>query len=259
MPDERPANLLDAILNTVKNAFSVLREIVLLAVFMVLIFFPRSLNSRLSQAGLTRIDGGVFTWEQQKEINNSVDQSKAAAQANSAATESLNQAKATISALAGKSTDKEVIAQANAAIFKVDGSLSSLHAADQSLVKSLVTQQGILQSASNGSGGRAGSSADVGASGWVYLGEIDATGKRWMVPPEPKVGANAPTPAAGQTVTLSDDVYLRADKGPGQTFSQAAIVRAVSAGTAVTITDVQPSAALNGGKFIWAKVTVKGS
>jgi hypothetical protein len=254
MPEEKPFSLPTAVLAGLKDAFAALREILLLILFVILLFFPKSLNSRLADAGLTKIDGGVFTW-QQKEVNKSVDQSKAAAQANSAATDSLTDVKAALVAIASESTDKKIKDQANATLQKLDGSLVSLQAADQSITKSLLTQQAILQPPASAS-----PSAPAAVNhGWTYLGEIDSAKQHWMIPPQPKIAASSPMPAVGQTVTLTDDLYLRADKGPGQTFNQAPIIGALRAGTAVAINDVQTSHALNGGQFVWAKVKANGN
>lgn len=234
----------------VKDASTVSRDLLLLLLFLFLLFWPQRLNNILSRAGVTTINGGLFTWKQQ--VESSANQSKAAAQASSAAADSLADVKTALTAISSQSNDPKVKAQADAALHKVDGSLSSLQSADQSLTKALVAQENILQTTRP----QQQSTVIVNPQGWVYLGEADANQQHWIVPPQPKVSASLPVPVNGQTITLTDDLYLRADKQPGQTFNQATISGAVRAGSTARIIDIQPSHALNGGVFLWAKIIV---
>jgi hypothetical protein len=234
-------------LSTVKDAFTIARELVLLGLFFFLLVLPTKLNSRLSDAGLASVNGGFFTWKAAAAA--AVDQSKVAAQANSAASDSLDEVKKALTEIADKSTDKNAKAQATTALQQINGSISSLNTANQSIANSLVT----LQTANT-----AQSSASSGSSmtqGWVYLGEVDAAKQRWIIPPTPKVDAGSAIPAKGQIIVLTDDLYLRGDKGPGQTFNQASILGAVHSGASATVLDVQFSSAINGGKFVWAKIS----
>jgi hypothetical protein len=245
------------IFSLIKDGSNIARDLIFLILFVLLLRWPATLSNMLKSAGVTEVNAGIFTWKQQ--LQDSADQNKAAAQANSAATDSLSTVQAALSSIAEQSKDPAIKAQATQALGQVNGSLSSLQNVDQSLTKSLVTQQTILQTptatqASSQPGAPA--ATIVSAQGWVYLGEADANRQRWLIPPQPKVAANSPVPQVGQTITLTDDLYLRADKAAGQTYNQAPITGAVRSGSQVKVLDLQPSHALNGGLFLWAKIQV---
>jgi hypothetical protein len=254
--DEKPENLTSnakTVIDLVQSILTIARDLLLSVLFLFLLFWPQTLNGLFTRAGITEIDGGVFTWKQQ--VQASADQNKAAAQANSAATDSLNDVQSTLAAIAAQSKDPSIKAQATQALGQVNGSLSSLQNVDQSLSRSLITQQSILQAPAT-PGQQQSPATVVRPQGWVYLGEVDANSQRWMIPPQPKVSSSSAVPQVGQTITLTDDLYLRADKASGQTYNQAAITGAVRSGSSAKILDLQPSHARNGGLFLWAKISV---
>lgn len=242
-----------AILDLVQSVLTMARDLMLLLLFLFLLFWPQTLNNLFTRAGITEIDGGVFTWKQQ--VQAAADQNKVAAQANSAATDSLSDVQATLTTIAAQSTNPSIKAQATQALGQVNGSLSSLQNVDQSLTKSLVTQQSILQTPTTPAQ-QAAAPAAPSLQGWVYLGKVDDARQNWITPPQPKVSASSPVPTVGQTITLTDDLYLRADKGSNQTFNQAAITSAVRSGSTAKVLDLQPSRARGGGLFLWAKIQI---
>jgi hypothetical protein len=243
-----------AIFGLVKDGSTIARDLIFLILFVLLLRWPTTLSNLLSSAGVTEVNAGIFVWKQQ--LQASADQNKAAAQANSAATDSLGDVQTALTAIAAQSKDPSIKAQATQALGQVNGSLSSLQNVDQSLTKSLVTQQTILQTPTTSAQANAPAANIVSPQGWVYLGKVDEARQNWVTPPQPKVSSSTPVPQVGQTITLTDDLYLRADKGSSQTYNQAAITGAVRSGSAAKVLDLQPSRARGGGYFLWAKISV---
>lgn len=241
----------NAVLATTQTLFTVLRDVFLVILFVALLWFPIKLNKHLKDAGIQEIDGGIFKWQQQ--VEQAANQSKTAAQDSSAATEPLQQVKSVLVSIASESKDPNIRKRASDAASQMESSLASLNIASSSLAKSLVTQDSILQNASAATAS-ASSPAPSLSQGWVYLGEADIAHQHWRTPPEPKISSPTPALTSGQVVTFSDDVYLRGDKAPGQTFNQAAVLGAVRSGSKARIVELQYSHALNGGEFVWVKV-----
>lgn len=245
---------IDAVLSTVQTIFTLLRDVFLVILFIVLLCFPAQLNSILTTAGISQLNGGIFTWQQQAQ--KAATQSTAAAQATSAASESLDGVKATLESIASQSKDPNIRKQATDAANQAAGSITSLESASSSLAHSVVTQQGLLQSTEAGT--KSSQPASV-STGWVYVGKTDSTHQNWTKPPVPRIAAASPAVTVGQVVTFTDSVFLRADKDANQTYNQAAILGAVRTGSTAAITEVAYSSARGGGDFLWIKVVVRGS
>ena len=242
----------NSVLTTTQSLFTVLRDVFLVVLFVVLLGFPTQLNSILTKAGISQLNGGIFTWQQQAQ--QAATQSANAAQANSSASDALDSVKSTLDAIASQSKDPGIKKLAADASSQASGSLAFLDNANSSLAHSVVTQEKMLQTAVPGA---PSSPAPPASQGWVYIGRADPTHQSWLNPPRPKISSGSPAVSAGQSVTFTDDIFLRADKGPNQTFNQAAILGAVRSGASATITQLDYSHARKGGDFVWIKVAVK--
>jgi hypothetical protein len=239
----------NSVLATIQSLFTVLRDVFLAVLLIFLLCFPAQLNSILSKAGISQLNGGIFTWQQAQQA---ATQSTAAAQATSAATDSLGDVKSALDAIASQSTDPNIKKQAADAASQAAGSIASLDNASSSLAHSVVT----LQTAPPG----AQSSPSPSASeGWVYVGKADPAHQHWITPPKTKIAAASPSLTVGQVVAFTDNIFLRADKAQNQTFNQSAILGAVRIGSTAAITDLAYSPARNGDALVWVKVVVKGN
>jgi len=239
----------DAVLATIQSLFTVLRDMFLAALLIVLLAFPAQLNLMLTKAGISQVNGGVFTWQQQAQ--QAATQSTAAAQANSSASDSLDDVKSVLENIASQSTDPNIRKQATDASNQAASSIASLESANSSLAHSVLT----LQTTAQGTQSTAQSSA---AEGWVLLGNTDPTHQRWTHLTTPKIASASPAVTVGQTVTFADNVFLRADKTQDQKYNQAAILGAVRSGSAAVITDIDYVANKKGNAHLWVKVKLKG-
>jgi hypothetical protein len=93
--------------------------------------------------------------------------------------------------------------------------------------------------------------------GWMYVGHVDEAKSAWQAPPT-IVQAATPAFKAGDAVTITDDVFLRADANGGQR-GLAAVVGTLRNGDQAIVLDIGYTHALSGGWFLWLKVKAKAS
>jgi hypothetical protein len=242
----------NSVLSTTQSLFTVLRDVFLVVLFVVLLGFPTQLNSILTKAGISQLNGGIFTWQQQAQ--QAATQSTSAAQANSSASDALDSVKSTLDAIASQSKDPGIKKLATDASSQASGSIAFLDNANSSLAHSVVTQEKMLQTAVPGA---QSSPSPPASQGWVYIGRADPAHQSWLNPPKPKISAGSPAVTVGQTVTFTDNIFLRADKAQNETYNQAAILGAVRSGTTAIISQLDYSHARKGGDFVWVKVTAQ--
>ena len=248
-------------LDLFKEALTIIRDLFLAILFIGFLFFPKHLNKALSNAGITSINGGVFQW--QPKVKQAASQNASAAQDASEAASTLQEVKSDLQTIAGSSSNsatKQAIADASS---KIDGTLSSLDKANSTLASSYLTQQSLLQSAGSSTTSSSTSSstpssapaAPAALEGWVNVGKADASGHAWATPPQPKIDAGSPDLRAGQTITFTDDLFVRGDKPANGRFNQGTVLGAVRAGTTARVLEVEASHARKGGEFVWVKVS----
>jgi hypothetical protein len=239
-------------LDLFKEALTIIRDLFLAILFIGFLFFPKHLNKALSNAGITSINGGVFQW--QPKVQQAASQNASAAQDASEAASTLQDVKADLQTIAGSSSSaatKQAIADASS---KIDGTLSSLDKANTTLASSYLTQQSLLQSVGASTTSASSPAPTAPLEGWVNVGRSDAAGQAWATPPQPKIDAASPYLKAGQTITFTDDLFVRGDKPTGGRFNQGTVLGAVRAGTTAQVLEVEGSHAKKGGEFVWVKV-----
>lgn len=248
MPD-KPSGI-NAILATTQSLFTVLRDVFLVILFVFLLCFPTQLNSTLSKAGISQLNGGIFTW--QKQAQQASTQSTDAAQSNASASAALEEIKSALDDIASQSTDPNIKQQATDAASQAASSIASLDNANSSLAHSVLTLQATAQ------GTQSGEQAPP-ANGWVLLGNADPTHQRWTHSTTPKIANASPAVSVGQTVTFADNVFLRGDAAQNQKPSEAAILGAARTGSTAVITDVNYLPNKKGNAHVWVKVNVKSN
>jgi hypothetical protein len=246
MPD-KPSGI-NAILATTQSLFTVLRDVFLVILFVFLLCFPAQLNSTLTKAGISQLNGGIFTWQAQAQ--QATTQSTDAAQSNSSASDTLEEIKSTLDDIASQSSDPNIKKQATDAANQADSSIASLETANSSLAHSVLTLQSVAQGTPSGE-------QTPTAGGWVLLGNADPTHQRWTHTTTPKIANASPAVSVGQVVTFADNVFLRADAAQSQKPFQASILGAVRSGSTAVITDVNYLPNKKGNVRVWVKVNVK--
>jgi hypothetical protein len=246
MPENQ--SRIDAILATTQSLFTVLRDVFLVILFVFLLCFPTQLNSMLSKAGISQLNGGIFTW--QKQAQQATTQSTDAAQQNASASDALEEIKSTLDDIASQSADPEIKQQAADASNQAATSISSLDNANSSLAHSVLTLQDAAQSTQV-------ARPTPPAEGWVFLGNADTNHQQWTHMTTPKIVNASPAVSVGQTVIFADNVFLRAGAAQNETPSKAPITGAARAGSTAIITAVNYLPNKKKNVHVWVKVNVK--
>jgi hypothetical protein len=246
MPDQ--TSRINAFLATTQSLFTVLRDVFLVILFVFLLCFPTQLNTTLTKAGISQLNGGVFTWQAQAQ--QATTQSTNAAQDNASASDALETIKSTLDEIASQSADPNIKKQAADASSQAADSIASLESANSSLAHTFLTLQSTAQ------GTQSGAPASP-ASGWVFLGNADPTHQQWSHPAKPRIANASPALSVGQTITFADNVFLRGDAAQNQSPYQAPIVGAVRSGSTAVITAVNYLPNKRGNAKVWVKVNVK--
>jgi hypothetical protein len=248
MPDKQSG--INAILATTQSLFTVLRDVFLVILFVFLLCFPTQLNSTLTKAGISQLNGGIFTWQNQAQ--QATTQSKDAAQSNSSASDALEEIKSTLDDIANKSVDPNIKKQASDAASQAASSIASLDSANSSLAHSVLTLQSTAQ-------GSQSAEQTQPADGWVLLGTADPTHQSWTHSTTPKIANASPAVTVGQVVTFANNVFLRADTAQNQTHNQASISGAARSGSTAVITDINYVPNKKGNARVWVKVKMKSN
>jgi len=233
-----------------KDSFTVLREGLLVIVFVLFLGFPAWINGRLSQAGFT--EGSIAGFKWQNQIEESSRQAKDAGQAITDIQPKLQEMSARLSELAGKTTDSQTVKAISDLSSTLRASEAKVRQADTAVKSALVTQERVLSQVAP---------ATVESTGWMYVGELDESKTQWETGNPTTIETTEPRLTPGQIVKIKDDVYLRdASAGPGKRAS-GKIVSVGRVGDSVKILDIDETSHDNSagsGWFVWAKVARLG-
>lgn len=251
-----------SLLDLIKDTLAILRDLFLFVLIILLIFRPGWMNSMLQRAGISEVNAFGVDWKARME--SAAKQNLSAGSETTNATTGLQEVKASLQQIAD-GHDPAAAAKARQALETLNGSIASLDSANRTIASSYLTQQTLLDSTvqTQPSTAKAAPATAVpnagnatGLEGWVYIGEADSDHQRWVTPPVQKISASTPALKVGDTVTFTDDLFVRADKVAGQIFNQAQTLGVVRTGTNARVLEIRPSHALNGGDFLWIKVQV---
>lgn len=233
----------DAIKNwseTGKNLVAALRDAFLLVMLLLLVGCPQQLNKQLAAAGLTELEGPGFKWKPKvEEAQRQVLAAGAAVEQTKAQTAATLQKIDAI--VAAQPALKAEVAPLRA---EVAQAAQSLAAADTKLLKTATTQQNLLSAADANSNS---------LTGWMYLGSVDQSKKRWMTN---KTDAQLPV-QPGVTARVVDSTYIRT-KGPSNARASAPVLGVAPLNAFVRIEEVDSTGHLRaGGWTVWARVTLQ--
>jgi hypothetical protein len=230
--------LLKDSVSVVKDFFTLAKDLFVGVLVGALLLWPSGLNSKLKDAGFTKGNLGLFTWEAAQTAQN-VSQAKQDVQDVTGAMENV--------AADPKYAKDERLRQV---LDKLKKSEANITTADSALKTTVAQQQGAVQQET---------SREPPSTGWVMLGRIDEEHKQWVT-----TNINVPVGSsyalsAGQELQIAETVYLRAESVAGQRAA-GAITNVVQSGTKVKVVQLDAqSHSLSGGWFVWAQVTVQKS
>jgi len=127
-----------------KDALGLVRELIVIAVLLLLLMYPQAINDRLVKAGFTKADIAGFTWEKAQKA---LEQTGEASQQVEAVTKKLLSVRESVDQLSQQSGDPQI--RRSAEVLKTDltQSLQTTRNTEQDLKASLAVQETILQSA----------------------------------------------------------------------------------------------------------------
>ena len=141
-----------------KNTITILREVLLVVVLVLLILFPRVVNTRLLTAGFTKADIAGLHWES---VQRASEQAGEASQQIQTANTKIDSVQKDLDTLAARTTNPEVKTEVNRLKGELEQSAQSTKNAETRLQNSLAIQESALQSA------RPQGAADTGLWGAV--------------------------------------------------------------------------------------------
>jgi hypothetical protein len=132
-------------LSAAKETLAVVREIVLVAIVLLLLLWPSFINDRLIEAGFVRGDFWGFEWE--ATVAESTRQTNDALQQVTEVQENLSTLQADIEALEAKVQSPDVIREVRRIGAQLDDSVAATRSADQELTRSRDSQEALLRAA----------------------------------------------------------------------------------------------------------------
>ena len=147
-----------------KNTLGVARELMLVILLLLLILFPKVVNSRLLTAGFTKADIAGLHWES---VQKASEQAGEASQQIQTATQRIDSVQKDLDTLAARSNDPEVKTEVKRLKAELDQSAQTTRNAETDLQASLATQESVLQYA------RPQNAVDTGTWGVVISADKD--------------------------------------------------------------------------------------
>lgn len=241
MPDSKIKQVVDS----GEQVIRLLRDAVIGVVFLCLVAAPKFVGQRLKDAGFTKFDRGGITWE--ADLQKASDKTKDAAATVSGATQTLQDAIASLNVLSSQTHEANVRDGIQKQISQMNSALGNVQVADDSLKESLLTQQTLLaQSKPN--------SSPSTQQGWIFVGKIDEDKRGWVSGSPKNILPIGWPIKAGQTIVVSGLSYLR-DDSDSHSHSGASVVTVLKDRTKLVVESVDDSSshAIGGGWFVWVK------
>jgi hypothetical protein len=162
-----------------RNTLAVLRELMLVMVLILLVLFPKVVNSLLLTAGFTKADIAGLHWES---VQKASEQAGEASQQIQSATQRIDSVQKDLETLAARTNDPSVKTEVNRLKTELNQSSQTTKNADTDLQASLATQESVLQTA------RSQNAVGTGAWGAVVSSDKDLQEAQFEVKKAQQVG-----------------------------------------------------------------------
>jgi Sec-independent protein translocase protein TatA len=216
------------------------REIVIIFVVALVIFWPSKAKSILEAAGVEKIDVVGF----KVDIKKASDAAKMAGAAISEVKEQQSAATSKLEVLVSKIQDPKTRAELKSINRELNNSVQSLESADNAVRQTLSSQQRSLER----------SPENIKATeGWIMLGSVDEPKQNWLKNRYKSVSVPAAEVTEGKILNLTDIAYLHAD-GKEKQHTKTPIIGVVEANEHVKIVKIHPVKRRSEGWILWAQV-----
>jgi hypothetical protein len=230
-------------LATFKDALTAIRDGLLIALVLLLLIAPATINRRLTEAGFTAGSTAGLQWK--GVVKQASTAAKNAGQQIADVEAKLTEYTTRLRAIETSAADPELKSSIKQLADEMRDSQEKARLADHAVKNSLLTQQRLIERVSP---------ASIDAHGWIYVGTATDDKQRWTS--SSTVDARPPNLQPGTLLKIRDDVYLRKDTG-APTHATAPVVAVLGVGSAVEVHHVEYARA-DGGWLVWAEVTRRG-
>lgn len=225
-----------------KDFIALLRDSIIFILFLLILFFPKTINNSLSNAGFIEGEIAGFTWKNQ--IKESNDKTKIVGQTVSDLENKLTTVKSKLDSFSTASKDTNVKKQIEKLSIAIDKSEAKANEANR-LIKSAINSQQQI-------GEKVGISQPP-TIGWIYLGKLNQKKSAWTKGSPISIENIDPNLTTGKVLTIKDLVYLRSDSNNG-IFSSAKILGVIAKGETVEVIEWKYAHSIIGGWYVWTKV-----
>jgi hypothetical protein len=235
----------------IKTLLAVSKDLILLIVFCILIFFPKKVNTILSDAGFNK--GNIMGFEWQKRAAEQTKASLAAAgKANEQVQLQIDGLATIIDSIERKVNDPVLKQKFREISEQIKASQDKIATADKSVKDSYDKQYKIVDNINSNSN----NSTDN--SGWFYIGKVNKQKDDWYLGYTKNTIDRISLKKlleGNQTVKIIDEVFLRSGKMDEKNFySNLPIKKIIKVDEKVVVRNVGFTPAIGGGYFIWGYV-----
>jgi hypothetical protein len=228
-------NALHVFVGMTTDVAVLLRELCIVALFCLLVFWPDAVKSRLTRLGVSKVTTPV----------GEIDITGAGgtvANLNRGILDAISRLQQIQAAPNATHTGTEL----QPIIDYLKSFQQEAATTDETIKANLVTQQATSEQTSPQS---------TKTSGWLFVGHVSQDKLHWVGDIVQSVSnALSPTLASHETFNVTTTVYLRADAAPGHHFTGKVIGIVPANGQVQVISDPDYSSAIAGGWFLWVKV-----
>ncbi len=238
-------NKFQVILSILKDLTVILRDGIILILFLLLIITPGRINSILVSAGFTKGTIGGLSWE--AKLKTAADETRMVGQSVDLARRNYDSLAGRLKALEQKMKDPRLKSEVKQINDLVTVSQGELNVADRTVKRSLASQQQIVAEIAP---------TQASIVGWLYVGKVNQDKSNWEQGSPVTVASFTLPFRVDRILNVTDDAYLRAEGSAGVSAS-ASIVGVVKAGAEVRVESYDFSPVPGGGWFVWAQVKVQ--
>jgi hypothetical protein len=223
-----------------KEIFLLLREAIIVLLFLFLLMFPTSFKNKLVELGFSRVEFMGMDMNLSEQIKETADAGKQVADLQLQA----SGLKSVIDSIQKKSTNPEEKKILKSLSNKTETMYSTANKLDGNIKQRMSVQQEALTEQTN---------IKAPDEGWIYAGKINQEQTTWLLSIKPTIAERKINYESGEELTITDDVYLRKDEVTTMR-ANSEVIAVIKAGEKVIFIEKDYSHAVGGGWFMWLKV-----
>jgi len=226
-------------LSTLKEFFGMLREALIIFLFIFLFCFPTAFKAQLARMGFDKFDMGGLSMDLKSQMKETAKTGKEVADVG----KQIADLKAIIDSIANQTRNSEEKNTLISLSEQAENIYSSANILDNKVKQQLVKQQFDAEKLN----------IDLPEEGWIYAGKQNESKTAWDPSVPLTVAGSKINFSEGEILTIIDDVYLRND-APALSHANSKVIAVIKASEKVRYLANDYSHAVGGGWFCWLKV-----